>query len=74
MDFGEKLAGLVRMGRKKHRISQAQLAALADVGRRFVSELERGKVTLQLDKVIAVLDVFGLSLTCVDAREVAGDE
>ncbi|MBT5119622.1 MAG: helix-turn-helix transcriptional regulator [Planctomycetes bacterium] len=74
MDFSEQLAALVFWRRKKHRLSQAQLAALAGVGRRFVSELERGKQSLQLDKVLAVLDVLGLSLACIDAREVSGDE
>lgn len=48
-------------------MSQTDLALLAGVGRRFVSELEAGKPTLQLGKVNAVLAVFGKCLGLVDA-------
>ena len=37
-------------------------AALAGVGVRFLSELERGKPTLQLGLAIRVLQLFGLEL------------
>ena len=37
-------------------------AALAGVGVRFLSELERGKPTLQLGLAISVLQLFGLEL------------
>ena len=41
------------------RLSQPDLAAKAGVGLRFVRELEQGKSTLRLDKVNAVLQLFG---------------
>lgn len=47
-------------------MSQTDLALLAGVGRRFVSELESGKSSLRLDKVEAVLAVFGQRLGAVD--------
>ncbi len=59
----EPLAELVRSRRRRAGLSQSELAKLAGVGRRFVSELEAGKPTMQLDRVLAVLLVFGLTLT-----------
>lgn len=41
---------------------QEDVAALAGVSTRFVHALEAGKPSLQLDKVVAVLQVLGLEL------------
>ena len=60
--FAERLAEAIRERRRARRMTQTDLALLAGVGRRFVSELENGKPTLRLDRVEAVLEVFGLSL------------
>ena len=57
------LAHAVRERRRTLGLRQAELAELADVSERFVRELEHGKTTARLDKVEAVLDVLGLSLT-----------
>ncbi len=46
---------------------RARRAELAGVGQRFVSELERGKPTLRMDVVNAVLAVLGKCLGVVDA-------
>jgi len=64
----EELGTFVRTRRKAERMTQAELAALAGVGRRFVSELERGKASLRLDSVEAVLRVFGHGLGVVERR------
>ena len=61
------LASFVRERRRASRLNQTELALLARVGRRFVSELEGGKPTLHIDKVNAVLAVFGKRLGLVDA-------
>lgn len=53
--------------RKANRLSQRELAELAGVGLRFLSELERGKKTLRMDSVNAVLAVFGRQLGVVEA-------
>lgn len=50
-------------------MTQAQLGELAGVGRRFVVELEAGKATVRLDRVNAVLAVFGKRLGVVDATK-----
>ena len=56
------LGRLVRQAREKRLMSQQDFADLAGVGRRFVSELENGKATLELGKVIKVARAAGLSL------------
>ncbi len=43
-------------------VHQADAAALAGVGPRFLSELERGKETAELGKVLQVLDRMGLEV------------
>ena len=57
-----RLASTVRLRRRQLRLSQAELASLAGVGLAFLYDLERGKPTLRLDKVLSVLDVLGLEL------------
>ncbi len=55
-DFGK----IVRLARKQAGLRQAQAAALCGVGTRFLSDLENGKPTLRLGKVLQVLKGFGL--------------
>lgn len=57
-----ELGMLVRETRKAQGISQEQLAGVANTGVRFVSDLENGKPTVQLDKTIKVLEALGLGL------------
>jgi HTH-type transcriptional regulator / antitoxin HipB len=57
-----KLAGEVRARRGQLRLRQEELADLAGVSERFVYALENGKKTVQLDKVLAVLNALGLHL------------
>lgn len=56
------LGTFIRSERKAQGLRQAELAAMARVGLRFLIELERGKPTVQLDKVLAVLDALGCDL------------
>lgn len=61
-DTSEKLAGKVRSRRVQLQLRQEELADLAGVSERFVYALENGKQTVQLDKVLAVLNALGLHL------------
>lgn len=56
------LAASVLGRREKLGLRQDELADLADCSPRFVHALESGKTTVQLDKVVAVLDALGLHL------------
>lgn len=56
------LGATVRERRRARGWSQAELAELAGVGRRFISELENGKSSLRIAEVRRVLEVFGLEL------------
>ena len=57
-----QLAEIVRRERKRQKVSQIRLSQLADVGTRFVRDLEDGKETVQLDKVLAVLETLGIAV------------
>jgi len=53
---------LVREERELQKMSQQAFADLVGVGRRFISELENGKATLEFDKVVGVASAIGLDL------------
>lgn len=57
-DIGE----LVRRARKSHKVSQKELAAASGTGIRFIRDLERGKPTCELEKVLVVLAMLGIHL------------
>lgn len=59
---GEDLGKLVRQLRTEQGLLQIDLAGLAGTGNRFIVDLERGKPTLQLQKVLDVLDLMGLEV------------
>lgn len=58
----EDLGKLVRQLRAEQGLLQIDLAGLAGTGNRFIVDLERGKPTLQLQKVLDVLDLMGLEV------------
>lgn len=58
----EELGKLVRQLRAEQGLLQLDLAGLAGTGNRFIVDLERGKPTLQLQKVLDVLDLMGLEV------------
>jgi y4mF family transcriptional regulator len=65
-DQDRSIGGFVRARRIANRLTQQELGELAQVGRRFVSELERDKPTSRLDRVNAVLAVFGMQLGVIE--------
>ncbi len=58
----KQIGQFVRSLRRAQGLRQDQLAAAAGVGVRFLVEVERGKPTAQLGKVLAVLDALGCTL------------
>jgi y4mF family transcriptional regulator len=59
LDREQNIGQFVRARRRANALTQRELAELAGVGTRLISELERGKPTVRLDVVNAVLAVFG---------------
>jgi y4mF family transcriptional regulator len=57
------IEGLIKLKRKKLKLTQIDLAQKSGVGIRFLRELERGKSTLRMDKVNQVLNLLGYELT-----------
>jgi len=56
-----RLGRMVRHARRRIGLSQSTLARRTGVGTRFISDLENGKPTLQIHKVLQVLMQLGLS-------------
>ena len=69
----EQIGTIVREARVAQGLRQDQLAAAAGVGVRFLVELERGKPTVRLGKVIAVLDALGCRLQITPPTPSASD-
>lgn len=56
------LGVLVREQRQSLALKQLDVAGLGNTGNRFIVDLERGKPTVQLQKVLDVLDLLGLEV------------
>jgi y4mF family transcriptional regulator len=69
----QAIGSFVRARRQANSLTQQELGALAGVGTRLVSELERGKPTLRMDAVNKVLRVFGQMLGSVEAPRDEGE-
>ena len=59
----KSLGLIVHRERKAQKLRQAELAAASGVGIRFIVDLEAGKPTLQLEKVLHVLATLGCTIT-----------
>ena len=54
-----EIGRIIRAARKDASLRQDELAAAAGVGTRFVVDIESGKPSAQVGKVLAVLDALG---------------
>ena len=57
-ELGQK----VRELRRAQKITQSQLAGLANTGIRFISDLEKGKETCHIGKVLRVIETLGVDM------------
>ena len=62
--------------RKKNGLNQIEFAKRAGVGLRFLRELEQGKMTVRMDKLMQVLDFLGyyLELKRNESQHIIKDE
>ncbi|HPX71857.1 MAG TPA: helix-turn-helix transcriptional regulator [Acholeplasmataceae bacterium] len=63
----KQIGNLVRNKRKELGITQAYLAAVANTGVRFISDLENGKPTVELEKTLHVLRVLNIKLGVIES-------
>ena len=57
-----EIGKLVQTNRKRQGVTQLQLAGMAGTGIRFISDLENGKGTIQVQKLLKVLHTLGLGM------------
>ena len=57
-----ELGAIIREQRKRLALKQLDLAGLGNTGNRFIVDLENGKPTVQLQKVLDLMDLLGLEL------------
>ena len=57
-----QIARMVRFHRKKAKLTQLELAKLIDIGKTSVFDIEKGKKTVRLSTLLAVLDALNIKV------------
>jgi HTH-type transcriptional regulator/antitoxin HipB len=58
----EKLGQIIKNQRKSLGLTQTEVALSCGVGIRFISDLENGKPSCQIEKALLVMESIGLKL------------
>ena len=58
----KSIGELVRRTRKSMGVTQRDLALTSGTGMRFISDLEQGKPTCQIEKTLLVLNTLGIRI------------
>lgn len=58
----KEIGNIIRDKRKSQNLTLEELSGLANVGIRFLSELENGKETASMGKVLHVMQTLGLQI------------
>jgi y4mF family transcriptional regulator len=61
----KELADVIKMHRKAARLSRAQLAEMAGVGKTVIYDIEKGKETIQLDTLRKILKVLNIKIELI---------
>jgi len=56
------IGSIAKKKRKQLNMTQPQLAAVSGAGVRFISDMENGKPTMQVGKILGILHVLGLDI------------
>jgi y4mF family transcriptional regulator len=59
----KEIGQMIRESRKRLGVTQKDLALTSGTGLRFVIDLEKGKETCQIGKVLTVLHTLGIGIT-----------
>jgi HTH-type transcriptional regulator/antitoxin HipB len=74
----QELANVIKMHRKAAKLTRAQLAEMAGVGKTVIYDIEKGKKTIQLDtlrKILKVLNIkFELTSPLMKNLQISGNE
>lgn len=65
------LGKLIKKVRQAQKLTQPELAGASGVGLRFIVDLEKGKPTCEVEKVLLVANMLGIKIT---AEEPPSDE
>lgn len=68
----EHLGAAIRLRRKQLKVTQKDLAMTCGTGLRFIIDLEKGKPTCQIGKVLQVFQALGLELRITNPTADAG--
>lgn len=61
----KQIGVLVRTTRKSQRMTQQELALVSGTGIRFIVDLEKGKATCELAKVLTVLHMLAIEVRLI---------
>jgi y4mF family transcriptional regulator len=56
------IGGVIRTHRKKSGLTQLELADLAGVGKTVIFDVEKGKLSVQLDTLLKILGVLNITI------------
>ncbi len=73
INSSKDIGQIIRQARKKLGVTQRDLALIAGTGLRFIIDLEKGKDTCQIGKILQVLQVLGIQCT-LSSTEVSSHE
>lgn len=63
----KRLGAILRAMRRDQGLTQAEAADLAGVSRKWVSEVEKGKPSAEVGRVLQVVHALGFEIMCVRA-------
>ncbi|MCF6808188.1 helix-turn-helix transcriptional regulator [Thiotrichales bacterium 19S9-12] len=58
----KEVGDIIRKARKFQKLTQADLSGISNVGIRFISDIENGKQTAEIGKVIHLLGAVGIAI------------
>ena len=64
----EELGAVLKIRRKKQKMTQSDLAALAGTGVRYIVDLEKGKQTARIGPAFKLVEWLGLEITIREKR------
>ncbi len=57
-----KIGAFIRKRRQQLKVTQKDLAMTSNTGLRFISDIEKGKPTCQIGKVLTILQTLGIKI------------